>query len=305
MWEADRLNTGPGIVKRHGAIDVNWDDPRNTGGSGQPGPPGPAGPAGPPGADSTVPGPQGPAGEGFDYKGDWINGAAYIVNDVVRYSGSTYICTAPLSSSTTPPPASGWELFTAQGDQGATGPGVAADGTTGQYLRKASAVDYATAWDTLDIADVNGLQAALDAKQPIPGAWTTYTPTWTAFTTNPSIGNGSITGEYLKIGSLVFYRIAMSFGTTTTFGSGAYWVSLPVETKAGFTVLGSVRIYDASAGTLFTGMVDNGDGTTKATLRVFGSAGTYVNIANLTETIPVAWGSGDDLRITGYYEAAA
>jgi hypothetical protein len=80
MWEADRIPTGPGIVKRHGALDVNWKDPRNTGGNGIVGPPGPAGPQGPQGptgpagpqgppgvdgtngADSTVPGPAGPQG---------------------------------------------------------------------------------------------------------------------------------------------------------------------------------------------------------------------------------------------------
>lgn len=79
-WEADRIPTGPGLVKRHGALDVNWKDPRNTGGNGIVGPPGPQGPkgdpgtpgatgpqgpAGPPGkdgADSTVPGPAGPQG---------------------------------------------------------------------------------------------------------------------------------------------------------------------------------------------------------------------------------------------------
>lgn len=56
-WEADRIPTGPGLVKRHGALDVNWDDPRCPAG-GSPGPTGPQGPQGPAGAT----GPTGAAG---------------------------------------------------------------------------------------------------------------------------------------------------------------------------------------------------------------------------------------------------
>jgi trimeric autotransporter adhesin len=58
MWEADRIPTGPGIVKRHGALDVNWDDPRCPAG-GTTGPAGPQGPQGPQGPT----GPAGPAGQ--------------------------------------------------------------------------------------------------------------------------------------------------------------------------------------------------------------------------------------------------
>lgn len=27
MWEVDRIPTGPGLVKRHGRLDTNWDAP--------------------------------------------------------------------------------------------------------------------------------------------------------------------------------------------------------------------------------------------------------------------------------------
>lgn len=42
----------------------------------------------------------------------------------------------------------------ATGSTGPTGPGVAAGGTTGQFLRKVDAVDYNTAWDTLGADDL-------------------------------------------------------------------------------------------------------------------------------------------------------
>lgn len=40
VWAVDGIPTGPGIVKRHGALDVNWDDPRLTGEPGPAGKPG-------------------------------------------------------------------------------------------------------------------------------------------------------------------------------------------------------------------------------------------------------------------------
>lgn len=62
-------------------------------------------------------------------------------------------------------------------------------------------------------------------------AWTTYSVAWTAGTTNPTIGNGSLYGSYIQIGKTVNFRVAVVFGTTTTFGSGAYSISLPVTAK--------------------------------------------------------------------------
>ena len=61
-----------------------------------------------------------------------------------------------------------------------------------------------------------------------PGAWTAYTPTWAGATTNPVIGNGSVKGAYSVIGSTCHFWINVVFGTTTTFGSGVYTITLPI-----------------------------------------------------------------------------
>ena len=48
-------------------------------------------------------------------------------------------------------------------------------------------------------SDINDAVEALEAKVAIGntvlGTWIDYTPTWTASTTNPVLGNGSITGR--------------------------------------------------------------------------------------------------------------
>lgn len=58
-WEVDRIPTGPGLVKRHGRLDVNWASPNAT--------PGPQGPQGPQGETGPA-GPTGPQGVGLQAK---------------------------------------------------------------------------------------------------------------------------------------------------------------------------------------------------------------------------------------------
>lgn len=67
------------------------------------------------------------------------------------------------------------------------------------------------------------------------GAWQPYTPVWTINSgTNPQVGNGTLTGAYLRFGDLIFYEIVLTIGTTTTPGvettpfEGWFEFTLPV-----------------------------------------------------------------------------
>jgi hypothetical protein len=93
------------------------------GGPGIQGPIGPIGPMGPIG-------PQGPAGTngtngtGFNFRKAFDNSASYAVDDVVSYSGSTYVVTAPNSGPNNPTPdtnSPAWSLMAQQGAAGAAG----------------------------------------------------------------------------------------------------------------------------------------------------------------------------------------
>ena len=63
------------------------------------------------------------------------------------------------------------------------------------------------------------------------GAWTVWAgaqTSWTAQTTNPSIGtHGVIEGKYVKIGTKVTYRFTLIAGSDTTFGTGAWEFGVP------------------------------------------------------------------------------
>jgi hypothetical protein len=92
-----------------------------TGAQGPIGPPGAAGVAGPigPTGPQGVAGPIGPPG--LNWKGQWNGSTAYVTNDVVFFTGSTY--TALQANTNVQPPGQGsWDLLAKKGDTGAIGP---------------------------------------------------------------------------------------------------------------------------------------------------------------------------------------
>ena len=130
------------------------------------------------------------------------------------------------------------------------------------------------------------------------GAWTSYTPSWTATTTNPVIGNGSIAGRYKQIDKVVICEFRLVPGSTTTFGSGNYRLSLPVTsaTLAGGTSgqIGTALLFAAS--TSFGGCLQVD--TNNIAVYFHGLTG------QMTPTAPVTFANGNDLRIFYTYEAA-
>jgi len=54
-----------------------------------------------------------------------------------------------------------------------------------------------------------------------------YTPAWTAAGTNPVVGDGVFTAKYSRKGEQVTVNLYLLMGSTTTFGTGYYFFSLP------------------------------------------------------------------------------
>lgn len=59
--------------------------------------------------------------------------------------------------------------------------------------------------------------------------WQSYSPTWG----NISIGNGTNASYYIQIGKTVYVRAYITFGSTTTIGTGSITFTLPVTAKSG------------------------------------------------------------------------
>ena len=159
----------------------------------------------------------------------------------------------------------------------------------------------------LQHANINDAMEAVQTKLAIGntviGAWIDYTPTWTASTTNPVLGNGTIVGRYSLVNKTVTAQILLTMGSTTTFGAGAYFFSLPVTaaaTLAGYPAIGAGWGNDVSAShaTVFAANVHN-SGTTVFGLRFSGGSNGSVAV-----NTPYTWASSDFITATIQYKAA-
>lgn len=133
-----------------------------------------------------------------------------------------------------------------------------------------------------------------DAYENLTGAWTSYTPSWTA-SSNPSIGNGTIEAKYIQVGRLVIYKGRIAMGSTTTFGSGTWLVSLPVNCTTTWE-MGAASCMDNSAS------ASNQPAVIR--LSTASTANFYATGGNVTSTGPFTWAQSDQLRWTIVYEAA-
>lgn len=122
---------------------------------------------------------------------------------------------------------------------------------------------------------------------PAGGVWKNYTPIWTAATTNPSIGNGTLAGRYTTIGKLAVVSIRMVAGSTTTFGSDEWRFSLPIVSQFPY---GSFPVKVLDYGTAWYDLTGK-----------FAS-NSLVYIPPLRSTYPMTWAVNDFLELTVTYE---
>lgn len=132
----------------------------------------------------------------------------------------------------------------------------------------------------------------------LDGIAVAYTPTWTAVSVNPALGNGTITGRYVRIGNTVHVNIRLVIGTTTTLGTGAWFFSLP------FTGDVAIQNYTGTAYLLHTGIseyagVVKWDSSNGA--RIFTGAQPATTVA---AAVPFAWAATDELDIQITYPVA-
>lgn len=137
------------------------------------------------------------------------------------------------------------------------------------------------------------LAADLNALVP---TWTSYSPSWGGSVSNPSIGNGTLTGLYTKVGKLVHVRIALAIGSTSTGGSGRWTFSLPFAPAAQQCLAAVAE--DTSAATRYGGAAWITPGT-----GVFAVALGSGN-GGVASTVPFTWANGDQLYISGSYESS-
>lgn len=134
-------------------------------------------------------------------------------------------------------------------------------------------------------------------------AWTTYTPTWDCVGASPVLGNGTLVGKYSSFGQTTEFLIMLAMGSTTTFGGGAWFFTLPTGANswANARTAGTAWAFDLSAGQVYSGGAWIGDGpsTGSAIYRI--PMGLAANVG-AGPTVPFAWAVGDYLTISGRYQ---
>lgn len=130
----------------------------------------------------------------------------------------------------------------------------------------------------------------------VADAWTSTTPTYANF----SLGNGTVDAGYFRIGRTVIYRGAITMGSTSSV-TGIVQVSLPVAAKSSTWQTGSVDGEDNSASFART------SGTAEINPAIWGTGVAFTSTGNAgwNATTPFTWATGDILRWTITYEAAA
>lgn len=140
-----------------------------------------------------------------------------------------------------------------------------------------------------------------DNFKAIGDTWTAYTPAWTGSTTNPVINNGTIAGRYMQAGKYITFRVTITMGSTTTYGSGNYSVSLPPFAASS----GGLQVVDA---VYFDGTTRFGKGrivSGASSANLYAPATTAGAADRLvTNLVPFTWANTNTITICGTYEAA-
>jgi hypothetical protein len=130
------------------------------------------------------------------------------------------------------------------------------------------------------------------------GAWTTYTPTWTASTTNPTLGSTTITGRYKLLDAktvVVQISISITTGGAWNAGSGAYRFSLPsgMTAAAGRIQVGSAHVLDSGTAHFSGTSKVSASSTTIDEVVIADATGNRL----LAHNVPVTWATGDQINL--------
>ncbi len=137
------------------------------------------------------------------------------------------------------------------------------------------------------------------------GKWQAYTPTWTAGTTNPSIGNGTLTGRYIVIGKLCTYVLGLVMGSTTTYGSGNWAFSLPINAvnTAGINFYGVAHLRNVGIAN-YERIAQISPSISTTVINMFTDPTPGSNSANISATVPFTWDEDDAFGFEITYEIA-
>jgi len=149
-------------------------------------------------------------------------------------------------------------------------------------------------------SEIAGFDGSGNVNAPnISNPWISYTPTWGASGVAPAVNNGSLTGAYRLVGKTLDFRVVLTFGSTTSTGTGNYKFGISPGPSFAFPInqpCGSAFVRDASASTnyLRTACTLN-----TGEIQLMDAAGAVVGAST-----PFVTTTSDEIKITGRIELA-
>lgn len=168
----------------------------------------------------------------------------------------------------------------------------------GQFIRET---------DTRKLYVWNATQSAWDLvmDNEVFTDWANFTPTWSAVTTPPSIGNGSIVGRYKKIGRVVHITIRLTWGSSTSGGTGNWqFSSFPEDRAITNNILPAQCLDSSPTGIAYPATALLTASGTPSVTRIGAHSATGA-IGSVSGTHPFSWGTGDVLILQGSYQSAS
>jgi hypothetical protein len=130
------------------------------------------------------------------------------------------------------------------------------------------------------------------------GGWTTWTPTFTNFT----LGNGTLTARYQKIGKTVNYYLEVTLGSTSSV-TGAIIFTYPITpVSARQGGQGNATMGDSGVQG-YIGAI-GGWSATQGFLVALSTSGSYAGEAQTSATVPFTWTTNDFFFLSGTFEVA-
>ena len=132
-------------------------------------------------------------------------------------------------------------------------------------------------------------------RYPSTTQWKGYAMTWSATGGTPSLGDGTLAGNYLTVSKACFFRMELLWGSTTSAsGTTAWTFNLPLVLAGSAPNVFTAYITDLSAATI-TPTIAVPSSTVAFQFRT--PAGGVVGNA-----LPMTWANGDRIVVAGMFQ---
>lgn len=128
---------------------------------------------------------------------------------------------------------------------------------------------------------------------------------WTPVWTNLTISNGSQTGEYMRVGNVIYVAVGLTWGSTTSI-AGAVDHSLPCAARtyplaAPRPSIGLINAIDTGSSVQYA-CIASAVSTTSIRVKAQTASGTYLVLSDISSTVPFTWANTDTFHEKLIYE---